>query len=227
MPSYDWMNFQTYHWKERFPHWAVGVKEWAAQQGNAQGTIALLNTLQALPRTTKHKRPMLFVSHRQSDRDRAMRVAWLADQEGFDFWLDVLDPNLAILNSFHGVGSTSSSAIGNAIACVIEMGLLNSTHLLAVMTANTAGSQWVPYEYGRAKDKNLVSLETSCWADPKLTSKDPLPEYLHLGPISSSDSDVTKWLQSRFTVWKKANGSQLMPPAGNWNPSEPEPPSLE
>ena len=93
--------------------------------------------------TVAPSRPCVFVSHRRSDGALARRVAFLACKEGFDFWLDVVDPNLY---SVTGVTLSSEGAKAAAIAAIIEMALLNSTHVVAVMTANTKGSEWVPYQ---------------------------------------------------------------------------------
>ena len=114
-----------------------------------------------------------------SDEAQARRVAFLACQEGCDYWLDVVDPNLSGVT---GVTISSKEQKAAAVAAIIEMALLNSTHIVAVMTANTRGSEWVPYEYGRVKTPQLpISLQAACWADPRIGFD--LPGYLYLGEI--------------------------------------------
>ena len=84
-----------------------------------------------------------------------------------------------------------------AIAAIIEMALLNSTHVVAIMTANTKGSEWVPYEYGRVKTPQLpISLQAACWADPKISID--LPGYLYLGEIHRSETDIRQWLRTEL-----------------------------
>jgi hypothetical protein len=154
----------------------------------------------------------VFVSHRQVDDSKARRIAYLACNEGFEFWLDVLDPNLP------GVGqNTPQSAL--ATASIIEMALLNSTHLIAVMTVNTKGSQWVPYEYGRVKLPQVRSLQASCWADRTLPSSG-LPEYLHLGAVLRSETEIRDWLRRQLLDYKGSEYSGLC----HW--SDPDPPVL-
>lgn len=123
--------------------------------------------------------------------DEARRVAWIANRKGFEFWLDVLDPVLAGLQ---GVSSGQRSylvAIGTA--SIIEMALHNSTHVLAVITKNTAGSAWVPYEYGRVQ-RGASAWPAGCWVDPAVERKTTLPEYLYLGPITRSEPEIEQWL---------------------------------
>lgn len=212
MPNYNWEDYQQFNWIHRYPAWVQGHLEWTAQQIGPQWTPPSLPGFQFQPLV----RPRLFVSHRQIDVKEALQVAWLADQEGFEFWVDVLDPNLGRLQALLGIGVLSLRQTGAAIASVIEMGLINSTHVLAVITSNTQGSQWVPYEYGRVKNSGgPVSLQVGCWVDPGLTM--PLPEYLHLGAVTRSETDLRTWLRNEFTNWAQQN--QLAPgiPAGNWN----------
>jgi len=153
----------------------------------------------------------LFVSHRQANTKEALRIAWIADREGFGFWLDVLDPNIAALHA----ATMTPRQKGLAIASVIEMGLLNSTHVIAVMTKKTAGSQWVPYEYGRAKNSTVASVQAACWVH-KALAVSVLPEYLHLGPVLLSKIDLEIWLRSQ--------SPGLARPAGMWTGPVPQPP---
>jgi len=164
MPNFDWRNVSTRTLTERFPDWARGV-DVIHVRGTLEGvTRQLMEERRQMP--VKPPKPRVFVSHRRADVKPAERIAYLACQEGFEFWLDVLDPQLATANA-------SVAASAAAIASVIEMGLLNSTHVIAVMTPNTHGSQWVPYEYGRVKEPVPVSLKAASWVSPALTA---LPE---------------------------------------------------
>lgn len=165
--------------------------------------------------------PRVFVSHRHSDAHLALRVAWLAHQEQVEYWLDVIDipktfglPN-PLVNSFNGI---------LLIAALIEMALINCTHVLAVMTPDTAPSRWVPYEYGRIKDDPPGRLTASCWRHPALPWSD-LPEYLHLAPVLSDEAHIRSWLQGEryhFTrcrwmgagEWEEGDCSEPLPGSG-------------
>lgn len=176
MASYDWREFQGRNWPERFPTNVRGHTLWrqylSERPSDLKGlTEEIVKTRQAMAGPS---RPCVFVSHRQADATQAVRIAYLACHVGFDYWLDVLDPTLTAGSS---AISTSEKAAA-ATAAVIEMALLNSSHVLAVITPNTKGSQWVPYEYGRVKAPQAVSLQAACWVDR--TTSVGLPEYLHL-----------------------------------------------
>jgi hypothetical protein len=138
----------------------------------------------------------------------------LACQEGFDYWLDVLDPTLTALPGA-GVQPTQQERAA-AIATVIEMGLLNSTHVVAVMTQNTKGSRWVPYEYGRVKEPMPITLQAASWIASSLPTAD-LPEYLYLGVITKSETDLKSWLRSEL----RAYGASAIP--CGWNQPVPAP----
>ena len=128
------------------------------------------------------------------DKSTSIRPAasrTLACQEGFEYWLDVIDPTLTGTSA---VASSDQSAA--AVAAVIEMALLNSTHVIAAITPNTKGSLWVPYEYGRVKTPDAVSLQAACWTAPSVTGG--LPEYLHLGAILKSELEIKQWLKSEL-----------------------------
>jgi hypothetical protein len=43
------------------------------------------------------------------------------------------------------------------IAAIIAIGPLNSSHVVAIHTSSSAASKWIPYEFGRAKDRRLRS----------------------------------------------------------------------
>lgn len=160
----------------------------------------LLVALRALPVKPPFC-PRLFVSHRRIDKDYALGIAKIANDTGFEFWLDILDPTLLSLPLLTHLTPRQLILL---TACVIEMGLINSTHVLAVMTQDTKGGEWVPYEYGRVREIN----NTSCWQHPHHTFT--LPDYMVLGEITDSQAGIEQWLR-RFP---------RCGPIG-WNPSWP------
>ena len=199
---YDWREFDGRPWRDRFPVGARGFDTW--RQLSFQGPpLPLMAERERAPRPS---RPCLFVSHRQIDIEPALRIAYLACCEGFDFWLDVLDPSLSGLPGagWLGPGTPQKSF---AIAAVIEMALLNSTHVMAVMTNNTMGSQWVPYEYGRVKDPVPASPQAACWLDSSISGVE-LPGYLFLGAMTTTERQVRDWLRfEREQFWDSSSES--------------------
>ena len=88
----------------------------------------------------KNRRPScrVFVSHKQQDVIYAERIAWCATREGLDYWLDVHDPTLIWLQQ---ILQSSDPRLPILIAATIEIGLLNSSHVVAVHTSNSAASK--------------------------------------------------------------------------------------
>ncbi|MCB1085869.1 MAG: hypothetical protein KDM63_02390 [Verrucomicrobiae bacterium] len=123
----------------------------------------------------------------------AENAARLATANGFNYWLDVHDPNLAAWNL---QPDTPQKSI--AIAAIIEMALLNCSHVLAIVSGNTPGSAWVPYEYGRVKIDLPLSIQAAAWVQPDAPME--LPEYLYLGPILTDEPSVDLWLAGQGTA---------------------------
>jgi hypothetical protein len=215
--NYDWRDFRNRNWLDRFPDNVRGYTVWRQQRFEerldlralASSVIDARMHAQAGP-----ARPCLFVSHKQVDVNQATRIAYLACQEGFDYWLDVLDPSLAGV----GASGTTPEQMAAATAALVEMALLNSSHVMAVMTPNTKGSQWVPYEYGRVKTPQVKSLQASCWVD-RVVATGPLPEYLYLGPVLKSEIDIRQWLKSEL---QNHPARQSLSPC-NWKGPTPTP----
>jgi len=213
MASYDWLEWQGRSWLDRFPGDVRGYAAWREQRLKPRLDFKALEASVKRAReetTTRPSQPCLFVSHRRADHAQARRMAYLACREGFDYWLDIVDPSLS---------AATAEQTAAAVAAIIEMGLLNSTHVIAAITTNTKGSQWVPYEYGRVKTpQQPTSLQAACWADPTIASRD-LPEYLYLGLIHRSESEIETWLR---TEWRRYPGSKRTGPCG-WKGAIPSP----
>jgi hypothetical protein len=203
MPDYFWSDFSENNLWERFPDWALGREAW--QAFGREIPAALPQLLAALVQRRRVAMwgspplacPRLFVSHRQVDEKRAMEIVTLAKNVGFQVWVDVLDPVLKMASGH----SPTSRDEAKSLAAIIETALLNSTHVLAVMTPHTQGSRWVPYEYGRARDSSPYSLKAGCWIDAQIQDLD-LPEYLWLGVTTRSDTEITQWLTNELAIWQ-------------------------
>jgi hypothetical protein len=214
MPDYDWREYAESSLLERFPNWAQGAEAWRAYVEAVLETPSparfdefrdsLSSILPALGC------PRVFVSHRQADVTLALRIAKLANEEGLEFWLDVFDPSLQALQA--AASSLKPSQVALLTAGIVEMALVNSTHILVAMTPATRGSLWVPFEYGRVKDVPLASQRTAVWAHPQLAPQD-FPEYCFLGVIARSEGQIraTIYLTHPFTPgrvppWTPPNG---------------------
>jgi hypothetical protein len=137
--------------------------------------------------------PVVFVSHQRSDLAEAERIAYLATQAGIDYWLDIHDPLLTLAS--HAI-SPNDPRYPYIIAAIIEMALLNSSHLIAVHTASSQSSKWVPYELGRVRDRNLLSANAGGWFHPTLPPRQ-CGDYVHLCRIAQGgEHGVIGWLRS-------------------------------
>ena len=136
----------------------------------------------------------VFISHRQCDEKLATRAACIVQEHGFDYWLDIEDPGLAAISSIEGLIPATVKSI--LIAATIEIGLLNSTHVLALLSKNAAGSQWIPYEYGRAKscwpfqNRKLWSPNAATWVQSSVSP----PEYAFLAHVVRTEQGIRSWL---------------------------------
>jgi hypothetical protein len=146
--------------------------------------------------------PRVFVSHRQSDDAYARRAAFLIDDERIEYWLDVHDSRLkAIARSS---GPLTPAQLAALTAAIIEMALVNCTHALALLTPNTRGTMWVPYEYGRMVDIGVAGRRVAVWRHHEGLSD--TPECIHLGSITDDEPSIRLWLQTDV-----AGSSRLWP----------------
>jgi hypothetical protein len=228
MPSYNWLDYAERPVAERFPGWAVGSEAWrsfvAEILGQEEPSPGVLDDFRVStgPILPVLACPRVFISHRQVDSASALRIAHLSTQEGLEFWLDILDPNLQALQQTTASLTVQQRAL--LTAGIIEMALMNSTHAKAVMTQETRGSLWVPYEYGRVKEAQAVSSRVGSWVHPNLAPKD-FPEYMALGVVTYSEREIRQWFTGELLAWKGPFGTY---PRGTnvpwtWGPTYPLP----
>ena len=212
--DYRWFEFVDHPLSERFPSgwpWLAGAEEWVdgtrtLPEMDETGGRRWLNRIRRTPRKTQASTcPRIFVSHRQVDEQAALQLAWLAHDEGWGYWLDLIDLDSATrqINALERWLGRPPMPLEISIltAAIIEMGLLNCTHVIAAMTGNTKGSQWVPYEYGRVKEATPVAMNAASWWDT--TTLKELPEYLHLAPILKNQKQIRSWLRGEMRNEKK------------------------
>jgi hypothetical protein len=131
----------------------------------------------------------VFISHQRSDAHRGERVACLADHHQIDYWLDIHDPTLRLINN----SSVSGPLRSLLIAATIEIALLNSTHVIALHTGNSLASRWVPYEFARAKARGLTSLQAAGWF---ASGQSPATcgDYVQLAVMTHDEPQIGHWL---------------------------------
>jgi hypothetical protein len=146
-----------------------------------------------------------------------------AYQVGFDYWVDVIDLPAAKTSQVQRLEQRlgrplTSFEISVLQAAIIEMALLNCTHVLAVMTSRTAGSQWVPYEYGRVDRTRATRDAATSWCDTSSIKVSDLPDYLNLAPIHITKAERYKWLNDELQGYPTCSGRNQTP----WPGDEPE-----
>jgi hypothetical protein len=135
------------------------------------------------------KKACVFISHRQADWERAEDVAKIIEGEGFNCWLDIHDP---LLQWATPLAASPGGAV--LIAAIIEIALLNSTHVIALHTSESRGSKWIPYELGRAKARSIFSKQAAGWFEDKDLLK-TCGEYVYLAVQTFSDDHIRHWLK--------------------------------
>ena len=113
-----------------------------------------------------------FISHQNSDRATAERVAITLSKQGYPCYVDTLDPDV------DGDSPQLESYLRQEIG--------RCRGLMAIVSRATKASWWVPLEIGVAleKEKHIATY--------LLTSED-LPSYLWQWPMLRSDQDAISW----------------------------------
>jgi hypothetical protein len=135
------------------------------------------------------KTPCMFVSHQRLDTHRGERVACLVDDHGLDSWLDAHDPTLMRVNAL-----ASDPLRSILIALIVELALLNSTHVIALHTTHSIASRWIPYELARAKARGLTSLQAAGWFEAGQTPK-TCGDYVQLAVMTHNEPQVIDWIR--------------------------------
>ena len=127
MPNFVWTEHRFIgSWTERFPQWAVGWNAWREQGIGGQWLRPELP--RGVWRPDQGEPPRVFVSHKQQDEQIARGVAAIAEDEGFEYWLDVEDPDLAGIP----VAKSASAVRSESAANEDEQLETDSTHSLRV-----------------------------------------------------------------------------------------------
>src|SRR5262245_23113888 len=212
---------------QRYPEEAIGYDVWRqAPLDRPDAPGAWTSWLTALQGQWSRRAgppvvpPCVFVSHKQQDFRRGLRAAYLAAFEGYDYWIDVLDPQLQALTG--AAGHLPPEVLAILMAGCIEMGLLNSTHVLAIVTAMGLESRWIPYEFGRAKAPMVFSLQAAAYAYGVTSADLSRVEFIYLCPVLQADA--TKTGDDKVSEWLDAPAAPPTGPPGLRRPRGVAPP---
>lgn len=115
----------------------------------------------------------VFISHRTADDGIAQKVAYrLKYHHNITCYIDDID---AELGRARGTAAVTDLIVNRLTSC---------TNLLAIVTQNTQGSWWVPFEVGVARQAPRVITAFTNQADSQL------PEYLLEWPRLRGDQAV-------------------------------------
>lgn len=168
----------------------IGSAEGEISAVNLPGITTVLDSLSRIQRSPISKTPVLFISYRSTDRGLANFLRHFAVSSSVNVWMDVYDPCLFAIKS----SRLPSHLESLLIAIVIEIALLNCTHLAVVHTRHTSTSVWVPYELGRVKQRLISSCNAAFWYQgTRIPSYSFLVERFHR---------PTQWLDLK--AWIKA-----------------------
>lgn len=128
-------------------------------------------------------RPCVFLSHYGKDKASVVKIAAYFDSVGVDYYLDIKDHNLQ-----KAVDDRDEVLISQ----FIELGIKNSTHLLAILSEQTKESWWVSYEIGFAK-RDGVGLAHLVLREVR----GKLPEFLNITQRVSDIKGLNRFISER------------------------------
>lgn len=157
----------------------------ACSEGIATMSTSLLNVFGAPPTPTHERQPRVFLSHRRPDKDIAREIAMYFEQLGLYYYFDEQD---VVFERMLACGHTEAGAIVEAI----DDGLRHCSHLLGVLSMQTMGSWWVPYEIGgaRARGHEIAHVIVD---EVDLAT---LPEFIRIAPNVTSADALFGWAKS-------------------------------
>jgi hypothetical protein len=118
----------------------------------------------------------VFPSHKREDTAEALYIGRYLRDRGVICYIDVMDPTIATTED---------------LTQLLRSRVRTCTHLMAVVSANTERSWWVPFEIGVASEleRRITTFRTA------LVS---LPDYLTKWPILSTTQDLDRFVYYYF-----------------------------
>ena len=143
----------------------------------------------------------VFISHRSIDKAAALEIASYLRTRGIQSYVDVLDPQLQTTED---------------ITSMIVTRVRQCTHLMAVTSANTVSSWWVPFEIGVATDQDrrisTYTLEAT-----------NLPDYLKKWPVLKSKAHLDQFIdlyqRDKVVAFSESTAARTVTSADNFHQS--------
>ena len=143
----------------------------------------------------------VFISHRSIDKAAALEIASYLRTRGIQSYVDVLDPQLQTTDD---------------ITSMIVTRVRQCTHLMAVTSANTISSWWVPFEIGVATDQDrrisTYTLEAT-----------NVPDYLKKWPVLKSKAHLDQFIdlyqRDRVVAFSESTAARTVTSADNFHQS--------
>ena len=133
----------------------------------------------------------VFVSHQKADSSLASKIAGhLKYKHQIDCYLDLVDPN--------------ASQTGDELGEYLRNEMGQCTQLMAVVSANTKGSWWVPWEIGVATEKDFPIVTFS-------GDNTSLPEYLKKWPYLKTEQDLNSYAIASKAAKQQYNAKKRSP----------------
>lgn len=118
----------------------------------------------------------IFISHQKHDSSNARMIADYLLNAGIDVYFDEYDTSIDRDNPISVVNA-------------IKRGILNSTHLLCLLSRHALNSKWIPWEIGYGYDRTKVIGLTL-----DELSHAVLPEYLQIVEVLRGTSTLNQFI---------------------------------
>lgn len=128
----------------------------------------------------------VFISHRLMDKPLARAVAAVLQAEGLHYWFDEND---ADARRAADLGMAGDQVLVHSI----ERGIKHCSQMLGLLSAQTRGSWWVPYEIGFSSSQGAVP---SYLVLESIRKMDELPGYARLAANYWSVDELVRWAVS-------------------------------
>jgi hypothetical protein len=136
-----------------------------------------------LPANSLPRAERVFISHRSFDKPLAAAIASLLESLSVHYWFDRDDEDLR-----------RAAALGMAgdqrVVHAIDRGIRHSSRTIGLLSWDTRGSWWVPYEIGASR---LSGGSVSFLVLSSIREMEALPEYVRLVANYWSVDELVRW----------------------------------
>lgn len=128
----------------------------------------------------------VFLSHRSADKPIMRSISSLLSALDVHYWFDEQDHDLQYAAALGMIGD-------KGVVHSIERGIRHSTAILGLVSSQTRGSWWVPYEIGYSRASNIpVSFLVLDIGG----MKSQLPEYARIASLYWSVDELARWVST-------------------------------